>query len=598
MASHSAFPASFDPFDPSNDTWESFLDRFECYLKAQDLNELPEARRTACFLNACGKPMFRMARALVAPQVVHEVPWDELMDKLKKHYAPTPSFISCHFHFRRRIQAEGESITQYVAALRDAARDCDFEILERSLLEQLVCGVRDLQLQLRLLAHSKLTLAIAIDDACAAETSFHSSANIQCCILETVKSPPQLSIHATTCSSTDNTNHSETVARLRTTTNRRHTPTHGTNQRATPTPQPSYPPCPSCGDQHPRSSCQFRTATCYSCGRAGHLARVCRSTPNQPANRAAPPRNTHQRLPERRGDCFATKPDRELFDGEEEVFLAAGGGTKKISLVVTIEGSPLEMEVDTGSARSLVSWDTFSHLVADPSQAKLGPMSVKLRDYQGNLISTKGEGNFYVKKGAYSGILPLIIVAKPLPSLLGRDWFTKLGLSVSGIHSVTPDVYSCIFDEFSDVFSNTLGCYVGTPISLNLDPKVAPIRLKPRRVPFALRKKVDAELDKLIQQGVLEATDYSKWETPLVIPVKPNGSLRLCGDYKVTLNHALSSNPYPVPVVQHPSARGQFLPSWIWRKRTNNSQWTMPLRRLKLWSPTGAHSVVAVSSLV
>ncbi|XP_060539737.1 collagen alpha-6(VI) chain-like [Pantherophis guttatus] len=65
-----------------------------------------------------------------------------------------------------------------------------------------------------------------------------------------------------------------------------------------------------------------------------------------------------------------------------------------------------------------------------------------------------------------------------------------------------------------------------------LDPKVAAIRMKPRRVLFALKPKVDEQLDKLIQQGVLEPVDHAKQETPIVTPVKPDGFVRISADYK------------------------------------------------------------------
>ncbi|XP_060107687.1 uncharacterized protein K02A2.6-like, partial [Heteronotia binoei] len=93
--------------------------------------------------------------------------------------------------------------------------------------------------------------------------------------------------------------------------------------------------------------------------------------------------------------------------------------------------------------------------------------------------------------------------------------------------------------------------YRGPPISLPLDPTVRPIRLKARRVPFALKPKIEAELDRLTAQGVLEPVDYAPWETPIVTPLKPNGEVRICADYKCTINRALQDNPYPVPVVSH-----------------------------------------------
>lgn len=135
--------------------------------------------------------------------------------------------------------------------------------------------------------------------------------------------------------------------------------------------------------------------------------------------------------------------------------------------------------------------------------------------------------------------------------MLGLDWFEALGLTVTGIHSTSTDDFETLTTEFAEVFDDTLGKYTGSPISLNIDPQVAPIWLKPRRVPFAFCPKVDQELDKLVAQGVLEPTDHSPWETPIVIPIKPDGSIRICGDFKCTLNRTLQAHPYPVPVVQH-----------------------------------------------
>lgn len=36
-----------------------------------------------------------------------------------------------------------------------------------------------------------------------------------------------------------------------------------------------------------------------------------------------------------------------------------------------------------------------------------------------------------------------------------------------------------------------------------------------------------------------------------MISIKPDGSIRICADFKCTLNKALQANPYPVLVVQH-----------------------------------------------
>lgn len=62
---------------------------------------------------------------------------------------------------------------------------------------------------------------------------------------------------------------------------------------------------------------------------------------------------------------------------------------------------------------------------------------------------------------------------------------------------------------------------------------------------------MDAKLDKLLAQGILESVEHTKWEIPIVTPIKPDGSICICADYKCTLNQALQENAYPVPVLQH-----------------------------------------------
>ena len=53
-------------------------------------------------------------------------------------------------------------------------------------------------------------------------------------------------------------------------------------------------------------------------------------------------------------------------------------------------------------------------------------------------------------------------------------------------------------------------------------------------------------LDRLVEKGVLQKTDYSDWAAPIVPVPKSDGSIRICGDYKVTINPALPVDQYPI----------------------------------------------------
>ncbi|KAG8139302.1 hypothetical protein E2320_002061 [Naja naja] len=139
---------NFPPFSPTTEMWTSYINRFECVMDAANLLDIPPNRKKAYFLSFCGATIFNTATALLAPQTVKADTWEELQEVLSNPYAPNPSCIARRYAFRRRNQAEGESVGEYMTALRSATLQCGFrDHLDEMLLDQLVCRVRDLWLQ-------------------------------------------------------------------------------------------------------------------------------------------------------------------------------------------------------------------------------------------------------------------------------------------------------------------------------------------------------------------------------------------------------------------------------------------------------------------
>ncbi|GJQ70586.1 hypothetical protein Trydic_g22984 [Trypoxylus dichotomus] len=87
----------------------------------------------------------------------------------------------------------------------------------------------------------------------------------------------------------------------------------------------------------------------------------------------------------------------------------------------------------------------------------------------------------------------------------------------------------------------------------------------PIPVPLALQQQVTAELDRLVMEDVLEPvnlnTDPIEWATPIVLAVKSNGSIRICGDFSVTINPYVRKDDYPLPRFEDITAKlrgGQY----------------------------------------
>ena len=57
-----------------------------------------------------------------------------------------------------------------------------------------------------------------------------------------------------------------------------------------------------------------------------------------------------------------------------------------------------------------------------------------------------------------------------------------------------------------------------------------------RNIPFALQDAVKLELARLENEGILTPISYSDWASHIVIVPKPDGDIRVCADYKNTVN--------------------------------------------------------------
>ena len=57
-------------------------------------------------------------------------------------------------------------------------------------------------------------------------------------------------------------------------------------------------------------------------------------------------------------------------------------------------------------------------------------------------------------------------------------------------------------------------------------------------------------VNRLESEGTISPVQFSKWAAPIVPVMKQNGTVRLCGDYKVTINQALQIDSYPLSRVE------------------------------------------------
>ena len=145
--------------------------------------------------------------------------------------------------------------------------------------------------------------------------------------------------------------------------------------------------------------------------------------------------------------------------------------------------------------------------------------------------------------------LDLLVVGDG-PSLMGRDWLSKLKPNLSVFYAGNPGINKGVeklLDRYADLFKEELGRVKGVEVKIHVDESARPHFFRPRPVPFALKGRIEEELERLQRDGIIEPVKFSEWAAPVVPVLKSDGSLRLCGDYKVTVNSVANVESYPLP---------------------------------------------------
>ena len=90
----------------------------------------------------------------------------------------------------------------------------------------------------------------------------------------------------------------------------------------------------------------------------------------------------------------------------------------------------------------------------------------------------------------------------------------------------------------------------GVTAKLHVNPTATPRFCKVRSVPYALQSWIKQELTRLEDSGIIERVEFSDWAAPIMLVVKPDGSVRICEDYKLTANHVAKLDTYPLPRIE------------------------------------------------
>ncbi|XP_061196632.1 uncharacterized protein K02A2.6-like [Saccostrea echinata] len=477
-----------DVFDPAIETWTTFEERLDNFFTA---NAVDDNKKVPALLSLVGPKTYALLRDLTAPELPKARTYKQLTKALKDHYSPKPLVIVERFRFHKRDQQEGESVREYIAALRKLSEFCEFkDVLNDTLRDRFVCGLKNEHIQKKLLSEKNLTYQTALEIAIAMETATNDALEIQRKHLSITSGVNKLSVPKG----------KKRIQQKQTTVVQR---------------------CYRCNGNHTSDDCKFIHETCRQCGKKGHIQRACRSKPATMKPLHTKSKHVHE---------------VEVSDDFEPMFslcYAMGGLKDAIWIKPHVNGQEFPMELDTGSA---ISVDRHRHKPKNILRRKYHPtrcmFSQRMDDQQQQL-------NLYV-------------VDKGGPPLFGREWLKNLRLNWAEIKTLETrkQGVSEVIEKYKNVFTDDLGRLRDISARIKVEESATPKFCKARVVPYSLRSKVDQELDRLIKTGILSKVEHSEWATPIVSIPKKDGTVRICGDFKVTVNPVLDIDQYPLPKIE------------------------------------------------
>ena len=440
---------------------------------------------------------FRVLTNFVSPTVFEFIEecttYEAALEALDNIYVkPTNEIYARHVLATRRQQT-GESLDEYLQALKVLSKECNFQCVtaakycEEYIRDAFITGLHSNQIRQRLLENKTLDLKTMFDQARALESAMRSSESY------TALQPFNAAI-----SSLETGTHSTTVA----------DPT-----LLAPTLGATNAKCFFCGNvKHPRSKCPARDSICHKCQKKGHFAKVCRGKP------------------------FKTDEVSAALWSPTLATVGTPEALKKSTATVVVNSEwSVKALFDSGSSESYIH----------PSLVQVAAIPVKPSNttvaMANTTLNTKIEG-FCTITLNYQGCTYKDFRLSIMPGLCSD---LILGLDFQSQHDSVTFKYGGTKPPLSVCSFTILNIDPISPFA-NLTSDCHPIATKSRRYSKKDLEFISDEVDRLLGEGIIESSQ-SPWRAQVVVTKDENHKQRLAIDYSQTINRFTQLDAFPLP---------------------------------------------------
>ncbi|UYV84832.1 K02A2.6-like, partial [Cordylochernes scorpioides] len=468
------------------ENWRRFKQRLMLYLEATEKATKPDKLKVAILLNFIGEEALEVFNTFHLKEDEAEN-FDLVINKFDDFCEPKKNVIFERFKFFSATQKDGESIDSFITELKGLSTSCEFESQKDSLIrDRIVYGIQDKALQERLLREPNLTLIKAIEMCKTDEISKQQIKIMQ---------------------------NNQNICQIRK-YEKKHSPKQ--NQES----EKEFK-CQRCGKSHRAKNCPAWGKRCSKCKKMNHFAAFCK------------------------GSAI-----RSLNDETEEtvwsIHEAKVVHTLEWKKSIIVNGKEICFKLDSGAEVNVLPY-TFTRQMKG---LEIFQTNRKLTSYTGHEIKIKGIATLNCKTKNKTESLEFFIADGYYQPILGIEAIEKLSLikKCDAVQTEQNNSAKEILNRHKNIFEGIGRLPIEHKIRLkeNATPVIAPSR----KIPFSIREKVKAELERMEKLDIIEKVEEpNEWTHPIVVVQKPSGDVRICMDPR-ELNKYVQRERYILPTAE------------------------------------------------
>ena len=502
------------------DNWKIFKQRWKTYSILSQLDKQSKEVQVALFLHTLADDALKVYNGFHFSTPNDSRTVSEIIDKFDEFAVGEINETYERFLFNNRSQNEGELFDKFLSDLRSLIKTCSFcdNCRDSVLRDRIVLGIRDSLVQTELLKVRNLTLAKCIDICKASENA-------------SLKNKAFRPENATSVNKVNLTKKGQSLKPKF---------SHVSDMSDSVVKE-----CYFCPKKHEmkKEKCPAYGKKCSNCSQLNHFACKCPNSKEKKSGKSKKPQKSSKSKSSSSKVNQVLDSSSSLSSDDEWIYTCSTDeSSKDVKCKMLIGGKDVTFQIDTGASINTLPLKYAKNLkqtdkvVSTWNKSKQIPVGTCRR----KIVNPRNNKKYSVE---------FVVFEDNFTPLLGLKASTQMDL-IDVCHDNFERVHSAnVENNFKDVLKGNLGKFSGKQ-HLNVDESVQPVIMPDRRVPISLRPKLKAELDRLVNKGIIIAQDEpTPWLSQLVVASKKNGDIRICLDPK-ELNKALLREHFTLPILE------------------------------------------------